>query len=118
MSAVYVVLVDPGIGERALPDGRGGVAIARPGVPFDVDASVAGEAPGEWETSPVGDVRDVNGHDPGGIACEPLKVPVEVDGVTHAWRIRRLGHGLLAQVGVFRLATDDGAGVADKEAWA
>jgi hypothetical protein len=119
VSAVYVVLVDPGIGERALPDGRGGVAIARPGVPFNVDVSVAGEAPGEWETSPVGDIRDVNGHDPGGIACEPLDQPVVVDGVTHAWRIRRLGHGLLAQVGVFRAASDDEvAAVTDEEEWA
>lgn len=107
MSGLYLVLVDAGIGDRALPDGRGGVVIARPGVPFDVDASVAGEAPGEWETTATGDVRDENGHDPGGIAFEVLKQPVEVDGVTHGWRMRRLGHGLLAQVGVFRAATDD-----------
>jgi hypothetical protein len=113
VSAVYVVLVDPGIGERALPDGRGGVVIARPGVPFDVDPSVAGEAPGEWETTAQGDVRDANGHDPGGIAFEVLHRPVEVDGVTHGWRMRRLGHGLLAQVGVFRAATDDEVAAAD-----
>lgn len=104
---MFIVMTDGALGERAVPNGRGGVVIARPGVPFDVDPAIAGEAPGEWETTAQGDVRDEHGHDPGGVAFEQLEQVVEVDGVRHGWRVRRLGHGLLAQENVFRAATDD-----------
>lgn len=110
---MHIVMTDRTLGERAIPDGRGGVVIARPGVPFEVDAAVAGESAGEWETTAQGDVRDWNGHDPGGMALEPLDVPVVVDGQVHAWRWRRLGHGLLAQHDVFRAVVD-----VDEEEWA
>lgn len=100
-------MTDRTLGERAVPDGRGGVVIARPGVPFDVDPVIAGEPPGEWETTDRGDPRNANGHDVGGLAFEPLAEPVQVDGVWHAWVVRRLGSGLLAQEHVFRAANGD-----------
>ncbi len=101
---MFVVMHDGTLGERALPDGRGGVVFAQPGVPFEVDDEVAGVAPGPWEPADADVVRDEEGRDVSGqYAHEPVEGP---DGAV-VWRRRHLGGGLLAQESVFRAATDD-----------
>lgn len=114
---MWVVMHDRSLGARAIPDGAGGVLVVEPGKPFDVDDELAGAAPGEWETC-AGDVpRAAGGEDlADGYAYEPLDVPVMVDTdgdgdvdtvtVAHYFRRRHLGSGLLAQVDVFRPASD------------
>lgn len=103
---MFVVMHDGTLGERAVPDGRGGVVIARPGIPFEVSDEVAGVAPGPWETCESDVPRGDDGEDLVGThAFEQLEAPVEVgDGVVHYWRRRHLGSGLLAQVDVFEAA--------------
>lgn len=97
---MWVVMHDGTLGERAVPNGWGGVVFAQPDVPFEVSDEVAGVAPGEWEPC-AGDVsRDDEGHDVSGEFSHEL-LP---DGT---WRRRALGHGLLAQENDFRAATDD-----------
>ena len=101
---MFVVMHDGTLGERAVPDGRGGVVFAQPGVPFEVSDEVAGVAPGAWEPADGDVVRDEEGRDvSGAYAHEPLEGP---DGAV-SWRRRHLGSGLLAQETVFRVATDD-----------
>lgn len=97
---MFVVMHDSTLGERAVPDGRGGVVFAQPGVPFEVSDEVAGVAPGPWEPAD-GDVTvDEEGRDvSGAYAHEPLE--------GGGWRRRHLGHGLLAQENDYRAATDD-----------
>lgn len=114
---MWVVMHDKSLGARALPDGAGGVLVVEPGQAFEVDDDLAGAAPGEWETCP-GDVpRGASGEDlADGYSYEPLQVPVWVDTdgdgdvdelrVAHYYRRRHLGAGLLAQVDVFKVATD------------
>ena len=112
---MWVVMHDGTLGERAVPDGRGGVVFAVPGVPFEVDDEVAGYPPGVWEPC-AGDVsRDEEGADVSGdYAHEPLAEPVQLeDGTSVAWRRRHLGRGLLAQEDVFRAA---GPGEVDEPA--
>ena len=106
---MFVVMHDGTLGERAVPDGRGGVVFAQPGVPFEVDDEVAGQAPGPWEPVAGDVVRDEQGRDvSGAYAHEPLSEPVTLeDGTVLAWRRRLLGAGLLAQENDFRAATDD-----------
>ena len=99
---MFVVMHDGTLGERAVPDGWGGVVVAEPGVAFEVHDDVAGQAPGEWEPADSDVVVDDEGRDVSGrYAHEP--VPSEAGG---GWLRRELGHGLLAQEDVFREADE------------
>ena len=113
---MFVVMHDGALGERAVPDGRGGVVFAQPGVPFEVSDEVAGVAPGAWEPADGDVVRDEEGRDvSGAYAHEPIG-PGVAYGVAGGWRRRHLGHGLLAQETVFRAATDDEVAALDAAA--
>lgn len=102
---MFIVMHDGTLGERAVPDGRGGVVLAQPGVPFEVDDAVAGSAPGPWEPCTSDVPRGPEGEDLAGThAFAPLDPPVEVDGALCGWQRRHLGSGLLAQEDVFAAA--------------
>ena len=108
---MFIVMHDGTLGERAVPDGRGGVVLAQPGVPFEVDDAVAGSAPGPWEPCASDVPRGDEGEDLSGThAYAPLDEPVEVDGVLLAWQRRHLGSGLLAQEDVFGPAAAPASG--------
>ena len=94
---MQIALVDDSLGERAIPDGRGGVVIVTPGVPFEIDDAIAGQPPGPWEPCER-EERTADGHDLGDTAFEQTET---------GWRRRHLGRGLLAQEDTFRPVEDD-----------
>lgn len=96
---MFVVMHDGTLGERAVPDGWGGVVLAEPGVAFEVSDEFAGQEPGDWEPCDGDVARDDEGRDVSGLYAFEMLGP-------GGWQRRRLGHGLLAQEDVFRPADE------------